>query len=163
MSWYYLEKKFYDYADDIEAVNIHYVWTPLGGTPDWENQRATRFMPFVRTTSLRVAGAESNAPSPGTADPTNTRLRKKILKLPTQITDPENNGELTDSYLLHHYFEVFQDGHRHYSPLYTEEVTTGAGAQPLSDETVDEVDSSLSLEAGQAVTTAQASAKEVHK
>jgi hypothetical protein len=162
MTGHFLEKEFYDYANDIEAVNIHYVWTPLGGTPDWETQRATRFMPFIRTTSLRVAGAESNASSPGTADPTNTRLRKKILKLPTQITDPEN-GELIDNYLLHYYFEVFQDGHRHYSPLYTEEVTTGAGTQPLSDETVGEVDSSSSLEAGQAVTAAQASAKEVHK
>src|SRR5712691_4517717 len=30
MSWYYFVKKFYDYADDIEGVNIHYVWTPLG-------------------------------------------------------------------------------------------------------------------------------------
>ncbi|MBI3300751.1 MAG: hypothetical protein HYZ72_01535 [Deltaproteobacteria bacterium] len=48
MSWHYLEKEFYDYADDIEGVNIHYVWTPLGGVVDWENQRVTRFMPLVQ-------------------------------------------------------------------------------------------------------------------
>jgi len=31
---YYLEKEFYDYADDIEGVNIHSPWTPSGGTAD---------------------------------------------------------------------------------------------------------------------------------
>ena len=47
MSWYYAIKEFYDYADDIEGVNIHYLWTPLDGIPDWENQRVSRFMPRV--------------------------------------------------------------------------------------------------------------------
>ncbi len=59
MSWYYLEKEFYDYADDIEGVNIHYVWTPLGGIADWENQRASRFMPLVQS-----------SPSPSLSSPT---------------------------------------------------------------------------------------------
>jgi hypothetical protein len=61
------------------------------------------------------------------------RLRRKILKLPQTILDPES-GIPTDRYLLHHYFEVFQDGHRQYSPLYTEELYTGADTPPATPE-----------------------------
>lgn len=32
MNWHYLAKEFYDYADDIEGVNLHYLWIPLDGT-----------------------------------------------------------------------------------------------------------------------------------
>ena len=131
MGWYSLEKEFYDYADDIEGVNIHYVWTPRGGTPDWENQRATRYMPLVRPTSQVAGEAGANTPSPGVTGPVTTRLRKKVLKLPVLISDPQSNT-LTDRYILHHYFEIFQDGHRHYSPLYTHEVVTGTGTPPAA-------------------------------
>ncbi|MGH7964492.1 MAG: hypothetical protein ACRERD_22215 [Candidatus Binatia bacterium] len=110
MSWHSLEKEFRDEADDIEGVNIHYAWTPLGDTPDWENQRVTRFMPPVQ--SSQVTG-----PAP-------TGLRKKILKLPEQISTALD-GTPTARYLLHYYFEIFQDGSRHYSQLYTEEVAPG--------------------------------------
>ena len=124
MSWYYIEKEYYDYADDIEGVNIHYVWTPLGNEADWEHQRITRFLPRVQPSpvelreSLSSSTEERSVPLP--------RLRKKILKLPLQIFDPATNA-FNNKYLLHHYFEIFQDGHRHYSPLYTEEIDTGAG------------------------------------
>lgn len=115
MSWYSLEKEFRDYADDIEGVNIHYVWTPLGDTPDWENQRVTRFMPPVQSSQI-------------TADSAPIGMRKKVLKLPEQISDMKSHA-LTDKYLLHYYFEIFQDGSRYYSQLYTEEVATGVGSQ----------------------------------
>lgn len=131
MSWRYLEKEFYDYADNIEGVNIHYVWTPLASVPDWEHQRATRFMPLVRSA---VSEDHAAAPQPESASSRGPRVRKKILKLPLRIFDPQS-GLFTDRYLLHYYFEVFQDGHRYYSPLYTEEISTGAGAQPDSSET----------------------------
>jgi hypothetical protein len=100
---YEIEKWFYDYAENIEAVNIHYACTPNGEIPDWNRQRATRFLPLIRH-----------------------RLRRKVLKLPARILDPAS-GELSGRYLLHHYFEIFADGDTHYSPLYTEEVFTGAG------------------------------------
>jgi hypothetical protein len=121
MSWHYLEKEFYDYADNIEGVNIHYLWTSLGGVADWERQRETRFMPLVQSSRVDVhaplvASGSSVAPQ--------ARLRKKILKLPLHIVDPDT-GAFTSRYLLYHYFEVFQDGHRYYSPLYTEEISTG--------------------------------------
>jgi hypothetical protein len=103
VSWHYVEKEFRDDADDIEAVTIHYLWTPFGGEPDWD-QRATLFMPRVARRSP---------------------LRKRRLKMPRQIVDPAS-GTLTDQYVLHYFFEIFQDGQRHYSPLYTEEMPTGA-------------------------------------
>jgi hypothetical protein len=110
---YEIEKWFYDYAENIEAVNIHYVCTPLGEIPDWNRQRATRFMPLVEK-----------------------RLRRKVLKLAARILDP-GSGELSGRYLLHHYFEIFADGDTHYSPLYTEEVLTGAGNLPASEAPAD--------------------------
>jgi hypothetical protein len=103
---YEVEKWFYDYAENIEAVNIHYACTPLGGVPDWNSQRATRYLPLVEA-----------------------RLRRKVLKLPARILD-SNSGQLCERYLLHHYFEICADGDTHYSPLYTEEVITGAGNLP---------------------------------
>ena len=135
MSWYYLEKEFYDYADDIEGVNIHYVWTPLGGIADWENQRASRFMPLVQSSSS--LSLSSPTPATGVTSPSPAPLRKKILKLPQRILDP-HSGTLTDRYLLHHYFEVFQDGRRYYSPLYTEEIVTAANTQSAAPDAVSE-------------------------
>jgi hypothetical protein len=105
-----VEKWFYDDAENIEAVNIHYACTPLGEVPDWNSQRATRFLPLIEA-----------------------RLRRKVLKLPVRILDA-NGGQLRDRYLLHHYFEIFADGDTHYSQLYTEEVVTGAGDLPASPE-----------------------------
>jgi hypothetical protein len=99
-----VEKSFYDYADDIEAVSIHYACTPIGGVVHWETQRSTRYMPLV-----------------------DGRIRKKVLKLPRQLLDPET-GEISHRYSLHHYFEVFQGGDRHYSQVYTEEIVTAIDA-----------------------------------
>jgi hypothetical protein len=107
---YEVEKWYYDYAENIEAVNIHYACTPLGEVPDWNSQRTTRFLPLVEP-----------------------RLRRKTLKLPARILD-SNGGQLCDRYLLHHYFEIFADGDTHYSQLYTEEVRTGAGNLPAPHE-----------------------------
>jgi hypothetical protein len=124
MNWHYLEKEFHDHAEDIEGVNIHYVCTPVGETPDWENQRVTRYMPHSRTTTDTSLSAASG-PAP-------VRLRKKVLKLPQQIHDPQSNL-LTDTYLVHYYFEIFQDGYRRYSPLYTEEIVTGTAGPPAEE------------------------------
>jgi hypothetical protein len=33
---------------------------------------------------------------------------------------------------LHHYFEIFQDGHRYYPPLHSAEIVTGAVSQALA-------------------------------
>jgi len=137
MSWYYLEKEFSDYAEDIEGVNIHYLWTPSDGGADWENQRVTRFMPLVQSPTFLVREVNSSVSITGTPESSPPGLRKKILKLPRHVVDPQS-GTLTSRYLLHYYFEIFQDGHRRYSSLYTEEIVTDANFEP----TVPEVDSS---------------------
>jgi len=111
--WFHLEKVYYDHAPDIEAVSIHYVWTLIGEPPDWERERHTRFMHMVYAPVGRAV-----PPAP---------LRRKMLKLPRRISDPATGGQ-TAKYLLHHYFEVFQSGHRKFSPLYTEELDTETGA-----------------------------------
>jgi hypothetical protein len=135
MSWYYLEKEFYDYADDIEGVNIHYVCTPIGGVADWENQRATRFMPLLQSSSS--LSLDPSTPAARATNSSLARLRQKILKLPQRILDSQS-GTLTDRYLLHHYFEVFQDGRRYYSPLYTEEIVIGANTQSAAPDAISE-------------------------
>ena len=136
MTWHYEIKEFYDYSEDIEGVNIHYLCTPLGGVPDWENQRVTRFMPRVQPHT--PPGSEvSVGMTDDSAAPTTLRLRRKILKLPQEIPDPQS-GLSTDRYLLHHYFEIFQNGYRQYSPLYTEELHTKVATQPPTAEAVDE-------------------------
>ena len=110
VNYHRVEKVFFDYSDHIEGVNIHYACTPLGESPDWVGERATRYLPLVEP-----------------------RLRRKELKLPIRIRGGLG-GELTDRYLLHYYFEIFLDGDRHYSPLYTEEVVTGVGVVAVMDE-----------------------------
>jgi len=142
MSWYYIEKEFYDHADDIEGVNIHYVWTPLGSEADWENQRVTRFMPHIQASLTEISSALSS--NSEEESPSLPRLRKKLLKLPLQISDPENNTS-TRQYLLHYYFEIFQDGHRHYSPLYTEEVNTNAEVESTAPAASAQEHASVSL------------------
>src|SRR5215468_2216956 len=42
---FYIKRTYVDNAPDIELVNIHYTWTPLGQQPDWEAHRETRAMP----------------------------------------------------------------------------------------------------------------------
>jgi hypothetical protein len=108
-SEYLIEKCFDDFADDIEAVTIHYAWSPVGDVPNWDEERVSRFMP---------------AESPEGAEAPSSR-RARMLRLPAQIMTKA--GVPTDHYLLHHYFEYWQGGFRHYSPHFTEEIVTGGG------------------------------------
>jgi hypothetical protein len=112
MDAFEIEKEYWDDDFGIEAVKIHYVWTALGEEPEWDTHRITRFMPPSRTEG---AGR---------------RHRARTLKLPARIPDPAGGGALTDRYALHHYFEIVEGGRRRYSPRFTEEITTGAGAAP---------------------------------
>lgn len=93
-------KWFRDYADDIEAVNIHYALTVVDETPDWNHARATRYMPLV-------GGS----------------MRMRELRLPLNV--PDSQGQPSSRYIVHYYFEVCQSGDRQYSQLYSEEVITG--------------------------------------
>ena len=91
---FYIKKTYVDNAPDIELVNIHYTWTPLGQSPDWETHRETRAMPrggvLVRgmggTTLdetgglVRTASEQIELPDDG--------IRRKVLRLPNSILDP---------------------------------------------------------------------------
>jgi hypothetical protein len=105
---YTVEKEFRDFADDIEAVSIHYLCTPTGLEADWDAGRVTRSMPIVE---------------PG--------VRRLQLRLPAQIVDPRA-GRPTRRYTLLHYFEVFRGGDRHYSQVYDEIIDTRANSRQVS-------------------------------
>ncbi|MGA8567713.1 MAG: hypothetical protein WB580_07965 [Candidatus Binataceae bacterium] len=104
MNHHIVEKEYRDFADDIEAVSIHYLCVPNGADADWDNGRVTRFMPLVE---------------PG--------VRRLRLKLPAQVVDPAS-GKPVHRYMLFHYFEIFRGGDRHYSQIYSEVVDTGTKA-----------------------------------
>lgn len=108
MSSHRVVKWFRDYADDIEAVNIHYALTPVDGTPDWNHSKATRYMPLVGTST-----------------------RMKELRLPLSVTDDQ--GQSSNRYALHYYFEICQGGDRQYSQLYSEEVVTRTTDESMTD------------------------------
>ncbi len=91
-----VDKEYRDFADDIEAVSIHYLCVPNGAPADWDSGRVTRFMPLVE---------------PG--------VRRLSLKLPVQLVDPRS-GRPVNEYTVLYYFEVCRGGDRHYSQIYTE-------------------------------------------
>jgi len=81
---WYLKKEYFDTADDIEQVLIHFACTPLGGTPDW-TQAESRAMPageLLRTGVGEVA--KYGPPAPVVPQEVHPRLRKKVLRCPTR-------------------------------------------------------------------------------
>jgi len=102
-----VDKEYRDFADDIEAVSIHYLCVPSGAAADWDNGRVTRFMPLV---------------DPG--------VRRLSLKLPVQLVDPRSGRPVND-YTVLYYFEVCRGGDRHYSQIYTEAIRSAAKATSL--------------------------------
>ena len=67
MNWY-LKKEYFDIADDIEAVSIHYTWTPLGKAPDWSAHRESRLMPAGEYLATGVGEVSKYGPAaPGRA------------------------------------------------------------------------------------------------
>lgn len=104
MNHYPVDKEYRDFADDIEAVSIHYLCVPNGAEPQWDSGRVTRFMPLVE---------------PG--------VRRLRLKLPVQLVDGRS-GLPVSQYTLLYYFEVCRSGDRHYSQIYSEPVNA-AGAK----------------------------------
>ena len=127
---FYIKRTFADAEPGIELVNIHYTWTPLGEMPKWEAYRETRMMPrggvLVRgmggTTLdesgayVQTAGEKIEIPDDG--------IRRKVIRLPKAIPDSAALTGFTENYAFHHYFEIFRNGKREQSPLYTEEIVS---------------------------------------
>jgi len=126
---FYMKRTFIDNAPDIETVNIHYTWTPLGQQPDWETHRETRMMPRGGVLMRGMGGTtideggEIVRTSSQTIEIPDDGVRRKVIRLPNSILDPAT-GEYTENYAFHHYFEVFRDGKREQSALYTEEIVS---------------------------------------
>lgn len=126
---FYIKKTFIDTEPGIELVNIHYTWTQLGEMPNWEAHRETRAMPrggvLVRGmggTTLDESGQYVQSASERIELP-DDGTRRKVIRLPKAIPDPATGG-YTENYASHHYFEIFQNGRRRLSPLYTEEIVS---------------------------------------
>jgi hypothetical protein len=124
---FYIKRTYVDNVPDIEMVNIHYTWTPIGQQPDWETHRETRSMPRGGTivrgfggTTLDESGASVQTTSQ-TIELPDDGVRRKVIRLPFDILDPAQ-GKYVENYVFHHYFEVFRNGKRAQSPLYTEEI-----------------------------------------
>ena len=124
---FYIKRNYVDNGPGIEMVNIHYTWTPLNQAPDWEAHRETRSMPrggtlmrgFGGTTldetgeSVQTQGQVIELPDDG--------VRRKVIRLPSDVWDPGQEKHV-EEYVFHHYYEIFRDGKREESPLYTEEI-----------------------------------------
>ncbi|HEX2171437.1 MAG TPA: hypothetical protein VHL09_03190 [Dehalococcoidia bacterium] len=121
MNWY-LKKEFFDPSTDIESVTIHYTWGPLGAAPAWEAHRESRLMGADEVLKTGVGEVAKYGPAaPTVQQHIHPQLRKKILKLPNDIQDPQT-GDWTGEYNLHYYYEIVQAGQRHYSPVFTDEI-----------------------------------------
>ena len=122
LNWY-LKKEYFDTADDIEQVLIHYTCAPLGGTPDW-TQAESRAMPageLLRTGVGEVA--KYGPPAPAVPQHVHPRLRKKVLRLPNEVFDPAL-GAWTGDYQLYYVYEVIRNGDRTFSPVFVDEIRT---------------------------------------
>lgn len=126
---FYMKKSFVDTLPGIELVNVHYTWTPLGQMPNWDAHRETRVMPRGGVLVRGMGGTTVDEQgqyvqtSSETIQLPDDGVRRKIIKLPNDILDPAT-GNYTENYLLHHYFEVFLNGKRELSPLFTEEIVS---------------------------------------
>ena len=126
---FYLKRTYVDNGPGIELVNLHYTWTPLGEPPNWEAHRETRVMPrggvIVRGmggTTLDDSGQYVQSTSERLELP-DDGVRRKVIRLPKDLLDPATNTYV-ENYLFHHYFEVFRNGKREQTPLYTEEIVS---------------------------------------
>jgi hypothetical protein len=99
VSWYYA-KGWTDAEDGVEQVVIHYTWTPPSQWPDWSWGHEARV--------LQDLGGFP-------------RQRLKVLRMPREVWDMEN-GWPTPEYRFHYYFEVFQNGGRWTTDLFSEDI-----------------------------------------
>ena len=122
-AWHFLAKDFYDYAENIQAVSIHYAYAPYGASPEWATVGHVQSMPLVLLPSSSPDQDPSKRPSWGLSTQASVRRRSTTLKLPIQIISPKTHPP-TNRYLLHYYFEIVQDGTQVKTAIYTEDIRT---------------------------------------
>jgi hypothetical protein len=127
---WYLKKMWLDQEPGIEAVIIHYTFTPLGQTPDWRFPHETRLMEknamvkqgFGGTT---LAAEDQVATIPVTERPASAppNARIKILRMPASVFNPQTST-FSENYLFHYFFEIWQNGRQWTTPPVTEEIVS---------------------------------------
>lgn len=126
---FYIKCNYVDTQPGIELVNIHYTWTPVGQQPNWEVHRETRVMPRggvlvkgLGGTTVAESGEYVQTLSQTVALP-DDGIRRKVIRLPRNLYDPAT-GTLVEHYTFHHCFEIFREGKRELSPVYSEEIVS---------------------------------------
>ena len=118
-----------DTEPGIEWVNIQYTWTPLGAQPDWGAHRETRMMPRGGTLIRGLGGTTRDDTGQGvqtqsyTVDSPDDDVRRKVSRLPKAVCNPAT-GEMTETYMFHHDFEILKKSQREQSLLYSEQMVS---------------------------------------
>jgi len=122
-----MKRQWLDQESGVDAVYIHYTWTPHDTSPDWGQHRETRLMEKDAKLKEGMGGtilvelSQAEVKERPASAPFNARIR--VIKLPARIWDPRSNA-LTENYLFHHYFEVHQNGGVWNTDLFTEEIVS---------------------------------------
>jgi len=125
-SWY-MKREWLDQEPGIEAVYMHYTWTPLGHGPDWSQHWEARPLEKHATLKEGIGGTilvdlcQSEVKERPAKSPDNARVR--VIKLPTGIWDPQTNT-WSEEFLFHHYFEIHQNGSVWNTELFTEVIVS---------------------------------------
>ena len=128
---HFLVKDFYDYAENIEAVFVHYAYAVHAASPEWATAGHVQSMPLVLRPSCSQDTDPSELRSWGLSTPAAVRRRSTTLKLPCQIINPPTHTP-TNRYLLHYYFEIVQDGTQVKTAIYTEDIRTSSISAPAT-------------------------------
>ena len=128
-AWHFLVKDFYDYAENIETVFIHYAYAVHAASPEWATAGHVQSMPVVLRPSCSPDQNPSELRSRGVSTSAVVRQRSTTLKLPCQVINPHTHTP-TNRYLLHYYFEIVQDGTRVKTAIYTEDIRTSSISAP---------------------------------
>jgi hypothetical protein len=126
---FHIKRSFVDTQSRIELVTIHYTWKPVGQQPNWEAHQETRAMPRG-CTLVRGLGGPTVAESgeyrqtlSQIVELSDDGIRRKVIRLPQDVYDPAL-GQYVEHYAFHYYFEIFRNGKREVSPVYTEEIVS---------------------------------------
>ncbi len=124
--YWYLKKSWYDPTPDVSNVKIHYVWGPHGSPPDWERYGQVR---TLSTYAERIEGKGRVSPHEGRSETRTVRplppgMREKIIKIPQGFSNGHNGDIAPDGFLLHHFYEVKQDGHTYFTDTYVQEIVS---------------------------------------
>jgi hypothetical protein len=125
-SWY-MKRQWLDQEPGIDAVYIHYTWSPLDNGPDWQNHHETRPMEKNAVLKEGMGGTilvdlcQTEVKERRAKAPDNARVR--VIKLPTGMWNPRTN-QWSEQYLFHHYYEVHQNGSVWNTEHFTEEIVS---------------------------------------